>query len=283
MHRRQHYQKQLVKYLASIIALGFLNAAVAQSLPHELRVPGGVALIPLINNHSTNTPMATYQNHQVMVVKNPNGNQSLWLAIVGIPLSATTGTQIIEVADNKIPFDITRKEYPEQHITVENKHYVNPDPSETARYENEKSLMDAAFKTFSTPATPITFFEKPSDAPLSSAFGLLRFFNNEPRAPHSGLDFAAKEGTPIKAPAAGVVVLTGEFFFNGNTILIDHGYGLVTMYCHLSRIDVKQGAVLNEGDVIGLVGKTGRATGAHLHWSVNLNQTRVDPALFINP
>jgi murein DD-endopeptidase MepM/ murein hydrolase activator NlpD len=122
----------------------------------------------------------------------------------------------------------------------------------------------------------------PVTAPVSSPFGLRRFFNEQPRKPHSGLDLAAAEGTPISAPASGKITDTGDFFFNGNTVFIDHGQGLVTMYCHLSKIDVEPGQTVNTGDIIGAVGKTGRVTGAHLHWSVSLNNTRIDPTLFLD-
>src|SRR5690606_28712041 len=142
--------------------------------------------------------------------------------------------------------------------------------------------MNAAFSTWSEPAEPVARFIVPTEGVKSSSFGFRRFFNGQPRNPHSGMDIAAPEGTPILAPAPGTIVATGNYFFNGNTIILDHGYGLITLYCHMNEIDVEVGSQVAAGEQIGKVGQTGRVTGPHLHWSVNLNNVRVDPALFID-
>ncbi|HEX5673933.1 MAG TPA: M23 family metallopeptidase, partial [Azonexus sp.] len=128
---------------------------------------------------------------------------------------------------------------------------------------------------------PQTDFALPASGPLSSRFGLRRIFNGQPRNPHAGLDVAVGAGAPVRAPAAGVVANAGDYFFNGNTVFIDHGQGLITAYMHLSRIDVRAGQPVKKGESLGAVGATGRVTGPHLHWAVILNNTPVDPELFL--
>ena len=150
-----------------------------------------------------------------------------------------------------------------------------------ARINRELVEQTHAYQTFSPNQPSNLMFDKPVDGPLSSPFGLRRFFNGEERNPHSGLDFAVGAGTPIKSPAAGKVILIGNYFFNGNTVFVDHGQGLISMFCHMSKIDVKLGQSLPRGGIVGRVGSTGRATGPHMHWNVSLNDTRVDPAIFI--
>ncbi|MBL4609875.1 MAG: M23 family metallopeptidase, partial [Pseudomonas sp.] len=173
------------------------------------------------------------------------------------------------------------RKYPEQHIKLTNQKHVTPDPEHLKRIQRELDEQIAAYRTFSARQPSNLLFDRPVDGRLSSAFGLRRFFNGEERNPHSGLDFAAPTGTSIKAPAAGQVILVGDYFFNGKTVFVDHGQGLISMFCHLSSIDVKVGDELARGAHVGKVGATGRATGPHLHWNVSLNNTRVDPSIFI--
>lgn len=274
-----------MRFISFMFTLLFSLSAAAIDLPTESRVPGGVALIPLSGLDTPTAPSAWYRGNRVMVIPTQDtryANQASWLAVIGIPLSAKASQQQLMKADGqRFPFTIQDKAYKEQRLTVTNKRHVNPNTQDLERYKREKAEMVAAFKAWSTPAISTTQFNLPATGRFSSPFGLKRFFNDQPRNPHSGLDIAGGQGGPISAPSPGKVVAVGEYFFNGNTVIVDHGYGLTTMYCHMSKIDVKVGDQLNTGDSIGKIGKTGRVTGPHLHWSVSLNNTRVDPLLFV--
>jgi murein DD-endopeptidase MepM/ murein hydrolase activator NlpD len=172
---------------------------------------------------------------------------------------------------------VSDKRYTEQRLTIDNPRMVNPLEEDLARIREESARMRTQYQRFSVPAAPPQPFLQPVTGPLSSSFGRRRILNGEPRSPHSGLDIAADTGTPVLAPASGTVTLTGDFYFNGNTVFVDHGQGLISMMCHLNRIDVHEGDTVTRGDVLGQVGATGRVTGPHLHWSVSMNGNRVDP------
>lgn len=240
-------------------------------------VPGGVAVVAL--PEQTDAPRVQYLDQPLLVIRE-DGER--WIAIAGIPLTAKPGKEYVELdGGQRIAFNVTSRDYPEQHIKLRNQQHVTPDPEHLKRIKRELDEQISAYKTFSARQPSNLMFDRPVNGRLSSAFGLRRFFNGEERNPHSGLDFAAPAGTSIKAPAAGQVILTGDYFFNGNTVFVDHGQGLISMFCHLSAIDVKVGDEVARGEHVGKVGATGRATGPHLHWNVSLNNTRVDPSIFI--
>ncbi|SDW06873.1 Peptidase family M23 [Pseudomonas syringae] len=269
----------MLRFIAPLFALLLCLPAHADSFitrALDKPVPGGVAVIDL--GSSAQAPTATYQGKPVLVVKEQGAR---WLAIVGIPLTVKPGTQQVTSGGRTLNFTVGNKKYPEQHITLKNKRQVNPNPEDNKRIEGELAEQLRAYRSFS-PGTPSNLIlDKPVNGPLSSKFGVRRFFNGEERNPHSGLDFAVPAGTPIKSPAAGKVILTGNYFFNGNTVFVDHGQGFISMFCHMSKIDVKVGDQVPRGGVVGKVGATGRATGPHMHWNVSLNDARVDPAIFI--
>lgn len=248
---------------------------IARQLNHP--VPGGVAVVSLAD--SSTVPTATYLNNPVLVVKD---SDQQWIAIVGIDLNAEPGQHGITSSTGEyIPFTVKAKKYKEQHIRLANKKYVTPNAAQQARYKREYDEQIAAYQQFSPNLPSNVLFEAPVKGRFTSPFGLKRFFNGEERNAHSGLDIAAASGTSVVAPADGVVTVVADYFFNGKTVFIDHGQGLITMYCHLSRAEVTVGDAVKRGEIIAKVGATGRVTGPHLHWNVSLNNTRVDPAIFI--
>ncbi|HJS22270.1 MAG TPA: peptidoglycan DD-metalloendopeptidase family protein [Steroidobacteraceae bacterium] len=249
-------------------------------LPRSSVVPGGVAILDL-DATPDSPPLVSYGDHRVMVVRAGDG----WRALVGIPLSTEPGRQVVRIGnDADSPryqaFTVEPKQYATQRLKVA-PGQVDLSKKDLERVARERTRIDAALETYSS-APPATLqLQPPVAGPRSSSFGLRRVFNDQPRSPHSGMDIAAPEGATVVAPAPGRVIDTGDYFFNGNTVFIDHGQGLITMYCHLSAIDVQAGGTVDAGEPIGKVGATGRATGPHLHFGVSLNRAFVDPALFL--
>jgi murein DD-endopeptidase MepM/ murein hydrolase activator NlpD len=250
--------------------------AFALDLPRENPVPGGIKLLTVPSGDAR----VESAEHRVMVI----GDGDQWYAIVGIPLSAPLGRWRVTVAARSRvvtrEFEVLPKQYVTQSLTVPPAQ-VNPSAQDLARFQRDKNEIGAALAQWSDRAPENLRFEAPVPGVRSSSFGSRRVFNGEARNPHTGMDIAARQGTPVRSPIAGVVVATGDYFFDGNTVIVDHGRGLMSLYCHLSAIAVRPGQRILQGATLGLVGRTGRATGPHLHWAISLNQVWVDPALFV--
>jgi murein DD-endopeptidase MepM/ murein hydrolase activator NlpD len=249
-------------------------------LPHESAVPGGVKILKL-DMHGNAMPYVDVDGRRALVVQ----DGSNWLAVIGIPLSAPLAPRQVIVrsgdAREELQFSIGDKQYASQSLKVK-PGQVNLSKADLERVNREKAIIEHAMSRWSDEQPQTLRMPQPIPGVRSSSFGMRRIFNGEARNPHSGMDIAAPVGTPVRAPLAGTVIDTGNYFFNGNTVFLDHGRGMISMYCHLSAIDVKPGQHIAAGTTLGAVGMTGRVTGPHLHWGLSLNRAWVDPELFVS-
>jgi murein DD-endopeptidase MepM/ murein hydrolase activator NlpD len=264
------------------LLLGVLTLpAPAQDLPRSEPIPGGIVVLAL-GPDSNARPIAHFEGRRVLVM--PRAGH--WHAVVGLPLTLAPGSHRIMIESvegaRAQAFEVRSKLYPTQQLTIKEKRYVEPSAQDLRRIERDRVVIARAFATWRDLDPPSLQFTAPAEGRLTSGFGLRRVFNGQPRAPHSGLDIAAPRGTAVRAPAPGAVIETGDYFFNGNTVFLDHGQGLISMFNHLDTIAVAPGTPVERGALLGTVGTTGRVTGAHLHWTVSLNDARVDPALLLS-
>ncbi len=264
-----------------LLSLPLLFAASANALPKASLVPGGIAILPLEPDQGK--PEFRFRGKPVLIAHDDHGKP---VAVVGLPLNLKPGEYHIEGSYGgrkhrvKKFFTIRDKQYTTQRITIKDKRKVNPLKQDIDRILREKKRKQKAANSWND-EEPDTDFLVPVKGIMTGSYGRRRIFNGQPKRPHSGMDIAADKGVPVLAPADGVVVESGDFFFSGDVIYIHHGEGLVSMYAHLDERDVKIGDRVKKGQVIGKVGATGRVTGPHLHWSVGLNGTWVDPSLFV--
>lgn len=264
------------RFLMSLALL--MLAGLAHAAPQHSPWPGGIAIVDA-GSAEQPQPAASFENKPLMMMK----QNDRWYAVVGIPLDTSTDGLSIHVGPDDIAIDVAEHAYREQRLTIKNQSYVTPDQEQLDRIGRERKIIDAALNNFRQSPTSSIELVAPVNGPRSSSFGMRRFFNEQPRSPHKGMDIAAALGEPILAPRNGVISATGDYFFNGNTVIIDHGQGFVTMYCHLSEIAVEEGQAVTVGERVGAVGATGRVTGAHLHFGTYLNGTAVDPGLLLQP
>lgn len=177
---------------------------------------------------------------------------------------------------------VTPRDWPVEHVNGVPPKTVNPPPEIAARIQREQALVTAARERDDERTDFALPFQWPVQGRISGRFGNARVYSGQPGAGHSGMDIAAPDGTPVKAPAGGVVTFASpDLYLTGGTVLLDHGHGVSSNFLHLSRIDVKVGDRIEPGQVIGAVGATGRATGPHLHWGMNWFDTRIDPLLVL--
>lgn len=269
-----HKQKHLA-FLLSVVWLS-LTASLSFAASTPQGAHGTIALVPL---------EAVKPVQQVTFLDQPQlilGN----VAVVGIPLFTDPGEYAVNVShvdgtSTTLSLKVLEREYPEERITITDQEQVTPSTLNLERIRKESALMREAYALFTPQPDNLLPIIRPVEGRTSGVFGSRRFFNDQPRNPHSGIDWAAPLGTPIKSPAPGKVVVVGSFFFNGNTVLIDHGGGFISMMCHLDEIHVEQGVQIEREHIIGTVGSTGRSTGPHLHWSVSLSGQRTDPEVFM--
>ena len=248
--------------------------------------PGSVVLMVVACRESPGRVVASALGKEVVFYPDPAGKT--WRGLVGVDLESRPGEYVLivrairegrpEVAVTH-ELRVTPKRFPTRRLRVARR-YANPPESDFERIQQESERLGAIFQRV-TPHRWRGPFLMPVSDDHRSNFGARSIFNGQPRNPHAGIDFMSQEGTLVRAPNAGQIVLAEDLFFTGNTVVVDHGLGLYSLLAHLSRIDVKPGQAVQSGATLGLVGATGRVTGPHLHWAVRLNEARVDPISLI--
>jgi murein DD-endopeptidase MepM/ murein hydrolase activator NlpD len=277
--------------LAGIAALGAQSAPLAQA-PSELSIsararsiqPGEVVELEVTCACAASQKPGTARVFDREIPLAPVQDAAAWSGLIGLDIDVAPGKYLVTVVVEPLnappvtetyTLNVAMKRFPTRRLLVAPV-YVEPPPAEVKRLLAEAARLDGLFKT-TTWRQRVGPFQPPVAATALNTFGARSIFNGKPRSAHAGTDFASPTGTPVAAPAAGIVVLADDLFFTGRTVILDHGRGLYSVLAHLSTIDAAVGALIERGDVVGKVGATGRVTGPHLHWGVRLQGTRIDP------
>ena len=273
----------------SIFFVLFVLSVTSQEQPFNIRHraraihPGEVIVLEVFSSDQAMLPQATFAGEMVRLFPSPDG--TVWYGLIGLDLEVEPGDYQVTVngsrSDGELPrasytLTVLPKQFPTRELRVAPR-FVNPPQDVVARIQREAQTVADIFDESSPKRLWSGGFIRPVQGEATSSFGRRSIFNGQPRRPHSGTDFRAGEGTPVRAPNTGRVALTGNQYFSGNVVILDHGWGLFSHFAHLSTIDVEDGDLVARGEVIGKVGATGRVTGPHLHWTVRLNEARVDP------
>ena len=242
---------------------------------------GTVVRLTFGNEPSVKSVQVVWENKKIPAFR----VDDLWTVIVGVDLDTKPGEHkadaLFTMEDGRVEkreavIKVISKKYPTTELKVEEK-YVELSKADLARANRESKETEGIFAVTSNEMLWNEPFTVPIPGGTGTNFGHRRVFNGEPRAPHSGADLRATTGTPIHATNSGRVMLAKNLFFTGNTVILDHGAGIYSLYAHLSRIDIKRGDAVRNGQIVGLAGATGRVTGPHLHWGMRVQGARVDP------
>jgi len=250
--------------------------------------PGQIILVRLSGDSGVTKVIVRFLNKTYVL--EPAGERDELFAFIGLDVDLTPGSHAFDIAvlrkdgrqeTMKREFSFSAREFPVKELWVEEE-YVTPPPEVRARIQWESELLESIYSIVTPKWLGDGEFVLPSSGEMAPNFGERRVYNNVPRSSHAGVDIRAVSGSQVRAANAGGVVLARDLYFSGNTVVLNHGLGLFTYYCHFSKIMVKRGQMVKKGDVIGLVGSSGRSTGPHLHWGVKIQNSRVDPLALLS-
>ena len=271
-----------MKRLRAAVLIGILFTAQSAAADDAIELDGNLMQGGLVVGHAPPGSTVTLDGTAVRV-----GSDGVFILGFGREAAATAELLVVRAdgAQDHRTLAIEQREYEIQRIDGLPEQMVTPeDPALLQRIADERALIQAAW-AHDTPAIDfLGGFIWPVEAPISGVYGSQRILNGEPRQPHYGVDMAAPVGTPVMAPAGGIVRLAEpDLYFTGGTVIVDHGHGLSSTLMHMASVTVIVGQRVKQGDIVGTVGATGRATGPHLDWRMNWHDARIDPQLLVPP